>query len=133
MKLGVIQVSGGVLAAALLVAVTSTPSLGRSAAGAAGNGSPRKPDPAVVAIGTKVADWQLSHMDKFDYVPAGQHREHTERRRDWIQAAFYIGLTHFADLVAKQRYVDAVLAHGAAEGWGFDDRPRHADSDATAA
>jgi len=33
----------------------------------------------------------------------------------------------------QPRYVDAILAHGDAEGWGFDQRPRHADADATGA
>jgi rhamnogalacturonyl hydrolase YesR len=88
---------------------------------------------AVLKVGSKVADWQISHMEPFDYIPAGPHRLDTERSRDWIQAAFYIGLTHFADVTGNPRYAEAVLAHGAAEQWGFDPRPRHADSDATAA
>jgi unsaturated rhamnogalacturonyl hydrolase len=90
-------------------------------------------DRSVVAAGSKVADWQLSHMDKFDYIPAGSQRRATEGRRDWIQATFYIGLSQFADLTGDARYADAVLNHGTAEGWGFDTRPRHADADATAA
>ena len=88
-------------------------------------------DRSVLAAGSRVADWQLSHMDNFDYIPAGPHRLDTEGRRDWIQAAFYIGLTQFADVTGHARYADAVLTHGTAEGWGFDTRPRHADSDAT--
>jgi unsaturated rhamnogalacturonyl hydrolase len=90
-------------------------------------------DRSVLGAGRKVADWQLGHMDTFDYIPAGPHRRDTEGRRDWIQAAFYIGLTQFADATGEARYADAVVDHGAAEGWGFDNRPRHADSDATAA
>jgi unsaturated rhamnogalacturonyl hydrolase len=87
----------------------------------------------VLRIGSKVADWQLSHMDSFDYVPDAAHRHDAQSPRDWIQAAFYIGLTQFADVVGDTRYADAVLAHGTAEGWGFDGRPRHADADATGA
>src|SRR6266850_57538 len=90
-------------------------------------------DRSVLAAGSKVADWQLSHLGTFDYIPAGPHRVDTEGRRDWIQAAFYIGLTQFADVSGKARYAEAVLKHGTAEGWDFDTRPRHADSDATAA
>src|SRR5689334_10012959 len=56
---------------------------------------------AVVKVATRVADWQVSHMDNFDYIPAGPHRLDTEGARDWIQAAFYIGLTHFADLTGN--------------------------------
>ena len=69
----------------------------------------------------------------FDYVPDSAFRHDTAAPRDWIQAAFYIGLTAFADASRKPRYVDAILAHGDAEGWGFDQRPRHADADATGA
>lgn len=88
---------------------------------------------AALAIGAKVADWQLNHLSRFDYVPESAYRHDTEATRDWIQAAFYIGLTAFADASRAPRYVDAILAHGNAEGWGFDQRPRHADADATGA
>jgi unsaturated rhamnogalacturonyl hydrolase len=77
-----------------------------------------RPNPAVLAAGAQVADWQLSHMDNFDYVPASQ---------------FYIGLTAYADASSQSKYDDAIVAHGQAEGWGFDKRPRHADADATGA
>ena len=91
------------------------------------------PNSAALAIGAKVADWQLDHMSRFDYVPESAFRHDTEATRGWIQAAFYIGLTAFADASQDRRYADAILAHGAAEGWGFDQRPRHADADATGA
>lgn len=97
------------------------------------------PKPAATALapalaeGARVADWQLSHMDNFDYIPASQFRRDTEAPRDWVQAAFYIGLTAFADASKQPKYADAILAHGQAEGWGFDDRPRHGDADATGA
>jgi unsaturated rhamnogalacturonyl hydrolase len=91
------------------------------------------PDAAALAIGAKVADWQLNHLDNFDYLPDTAFRHDTEARRDWIQAAFYIGLTAFADASRQPRYADVILAHGNTEGWGFDQRPRHADADATGA
>jgi unsaturated rhamnogalacturonyl hydrolase len=90
-------------------------------------------DAAALAVGARVADWQLSHLDNFDYIPAASFRRDTAAPRNWIQAAFYIGLMQFADAVGPSRYTDAVLAHGEAEGWGFDQRPRHADADATGA
>src|SRR5262245_10473844 len=65
--------------------------------------------PSVVAVGSRVADWQLAHMGNFDYIPAGPHRVDAEKHRDWVQAAFYIGLSHFADAVGNPRYVDAVM------------------------
>lgn len=92
-----------------------------------------RPNASVLAVGAKVADWQLAHMDNFDYVPASQFRRDTEAPRDWIQAVFYIGLTAFADASRQPKYAQAIIAHGEAEEWGFDTRPRHADADATGA
>jgi rhamnogalacturonyl hydrolase YesR len=119
----------GVLAGITAVAVFSL-----AACAVPPHGQAAKPlDRSVLAAGSKVADWQLSHMGNFDYIPAGPHRLDTEGRRDWIQAAFYIGLTQFADVTGDASYADAVLKHGTAEDWGFDTRPRHADADATGA
>jgi unsaturated rhamnogalacturonyl hydrolase len=87
----------------------------------------------VLALGAKVADWQLHHLRSFDYVPESAYRHDTEATRNWIQAAFYIGLAAFADASHQRRFTDAILAHGKAEDWGFEDRPRHADADATGA
>jgi rhamnogalacturonyl hydrolase YesR len=120
---------GGVLLGVAVVAL-----LGAAAGAVRPHTQAVKPlDRSVLAAGRKVADWQLSHMDNFDYIPADSHRLDTEGRRDWIQAAFYIGLTQFADVTGDARYADAALNHGTAEGWGFDTRPRHADADATGA
>jgi len=91
------------------------------------------PVSAIDAAGRKVAAWQLTHMDNFDYVPVSQFRKDTEAPRDWIQAAFYVGLYTFADATQDPYLTTAVLKHGEAEGWGFDHRPRHADADATGA
>ena len=88
---------------------------------------------AALTYGKKVADWQLNHLDRFDYIPGADYRRDTEGTRDWIQAAFYIGLAAFADASHERRYANAILAHGKAEDWSFDSRPRHADADATGA
>jgi rhamnogalacturonyl hydrolase YesR len=110
--------------------------LGPPGARAAPPAKPAMTSPAQAAVlveAGRVADWQLSHMDNFDYIPASQFRRDTEAPRDWVQAAFYIGLTAFADASQQPRYADAILAHGARQGWGFDHRPRHGDADATGA
>lgn len=91
------------------------------------------PVSAIDAAGRKVAAWQLAHMDNFDYVPVTSFRKDTEAPRDWIQAAFYIGLYTFADETQDPYLANAVIKHGEAEQWGFDHRPRHADADATGA
>ena len=82
----------------------------------------------VLVLASKVADWQLAHMDSFDYV--GSFKHHTEAPRDWIQATFFIGLTDLADATKSPSYAQALQAHGVREGWDFDGRPRHADADA---
>lgn len=122
----------------LLKAAATAVALGVAAPALA---APRAAAPAVVgvpvasvdAVGRQVAAWQLRHMDKFDYVPVNQFRKDTAAPRNWIQAAFYIGLYTFADAVQDPYLASAVIRHGEAEGWGFDGRPRHADADAIGA
>ncbi|MET0535566.1 MAG: glycoside hydrolase family 88 protein [Steroidobacter sp.] len=87
-------------------------------------------DATPIQIGSQVAEWQLSHMSNFDYVPESAFRRDTEAPRDWIQAAFFVGLSHFAEVANTPAYVSAVLEHGQQEDWGYDHRPRHADADA---
>ena len=119
---------------ALLAAATMQGSIDAGAATSRdAEAGARLPDAAVLAIGAKVADWQLSRMDHFEYVQDPASRHETGAPRDWVQAAFYIGLAAFADASRQPRYVDAILAHGDAEGWGFDQRLRNADADATGA
>ncbi len=111
------------------------------AAAAPAMAAPRVANPAVVGVsvasvdvvGRQVAAWQLRHMDNFDYVPVNQFRKDTAAPRNWIQAAFYIGLYTFADATRDPYLANAVIKHGEAEGWGFDGRPRHADADAIGA
>jgi rhamnogalacturonyl hydrolase YesR len=109
--------------------------LSASNAAVAAQSSTPAPTPGALALeaGAKVAEWQLSHMDSFEYVPAESFRRDTEAASDWVQAAFYIGLTQFADVSGNRKLADAVIAHGETEQWSFDHRPRHADSDATGA
>jgi unsaturated rhamnogalacturonyl hydrolase len=86
------------------------------------------PDPQVIAVARRAADWQLAHLDGFDYVRA--HAAETAEPRGWIQAAFWVGLAAFADVAGDPRYGEAVLAHGRAEGWRLGDRKFHADDQA---
>lgn len=81
-----------------------------------------------IAKAARVADWQLNRLTTFDYVRTFQPQ--TADPRNWIQATLYAGLADFADATGDVRYVEAIERHGAAENWGFQDRPRHADADA---
>jgi len=88
----------------------------------------KTPDPAVIHQARRVADWQLAHMEQFEYVTT--FREPTADPIDWIQATLWVGLTDLADVTGDARYADAVVAHGEAANWGYGTRPRHADADA---
>jgi hypothetical protein len=67
-------------------------------------------------------------MDSFDYI--GSFQRQTADGRDWIQAAFFIGLTDLADAPGGEQYAAALDAHGEREAWSYGARPRHADADA---
>lgn len=80
--------------------------------------------------GDRVAAWQLDHMDGFDYVRT--FREQTSDSTDWIQAAFYIGLTRWAAATGDGRYRAALAEHAAANDWRLGPHYWHADSHAIA-
>ncbi|MDB5458200.1 MAG: glucuronyl hydrolase [Caulobacter sp.] len=100
----------------------------------AGGGAIAAPAPAaapparaaeVLPLARQVADWQLAHMGGFDYV--GTFKDNTAKPRGWIQGAFFLGLTAFADRTGEPRYAQAILDHGRAQAWRLGDRPMHAD------
>ncbi|MDR7230085.1 rhamnogalacturonyl hydrolase YesR [Caulobacter sp. BE264] len=106
---------------------------GAQASAAPQAGPARVSAASVDTAARKVAAWQLAHMDNFDYVPVTSFRKDTEAPRDWVQAAFYIGLSTYAGATQDPYLTRAVLAHGEAQQWSFDHRPRHADADAIGA
>lgn len=91
-------------------------------------GAVQSAEAEALALGRRVADWQLAHMSDFSYVAT--FRGSTEDPTDWIQAAFFIGLTEFADATKESRYAEALISHGRAHQWSYGERPRHADEDA---
>lgn len=102
-------------------------------AGGAAQAKPASPVPATdrvtahqaLALGRQVADWQLSHMDSFDYTRA--HLAKTVDPKGWIQGALFVGLSAFAERTGDSRYAQAVRAHGVSQNWGLGRRPLHAD------
>lgn len=82
-------------------------------------------DAEVTTVANRAADWQLAHMDKFDYVRT--FRDHTENPHGWIQGAFFVGLTRWADYSQNARYQNAVIAKGTMNGWKLGDKAWHAD------
>lgn len=87
------------------------------------------PDEAT-AIGNKVADWQLAHMDNFDYIRT--FRDETEQGTGWEQAAFHIGLARWAAVTGNLRYFSALLEKAEKNDWQLGPRYWHADDQAIA-
>ena len=78
----------------------------------------------VLRLAAKAADWQLAHLD-------GAYVTHqTEESRDprsWEQGAFYVGLTHLADVSGEKRFRAAILSMGRSNQWQLGQRTYHAD------
>jgi rhamnogalacturonyl hydrolase YesR len=79
----------------------------------------------VLAAATRVADWQLAHMD-------GMHitthmKEESRDPRSWQQGAFWVGMTHLAHVTGDKRYSDAIFTMGKANQWRPGQRLTHAD------
>lgn len=116
----------GAVLAGLLVA---SPGLAAQAADHAGR--PHSSSSRVLEQAGRVADWQLAHLDSFEYLATFQRR--AADPVDWLQATFWIGLAELADATDNARYVREIEARGSAARWGFGARPRHADADAIGA
>lgn len=80
----------------------------------------------VLALASRVADWQLAHLEK---MPAGvtSFSEETQRPRSWQKGAFWVGMTRLADVTQEKRFRDAILAQGRANAWQPGPRVYHAD------
>ena len=100
---------------ALAAAVIAAPAPGADATG-------RK---EILALGARVADWQLARMDGRHITShmSGESRE----PRSWQQGAFWVGLTHFADTSGHARFREAALAMGRTHQWLPGPRITHAD------
>jgi rhamnogalacturonyl hydrolase YesR len=83
---------------------------------------------ATLASMTKVADWQLAHLEPVESIKT--MREETRSSRSWQQATFYIGLTALAERSKDKRFTEAVLAQGRGAQWRLGDRKYHADDHA---
>jgi unsaturated rhamnogalacturonyl hydrolase len=80
-------------------------------------------------LGALAANWQLSHMGNFDYIPES-HRMKSADPTFWIQAAFYVGLTHWVDTVEDKDLVQQITAMAKGSGYQLGSRPLHADDHA---
>lgn len=77
-----------------------------------------------VALMSKVADWQLAHLDT-THVSTGPNDQASQL--GWVYGAYYIGMTTFADHTSDAKYANAVLEQGRRQNWSLEARPFHAD------
>ena len=68
----------------------------------------------ILAIGAKVADWQLAN-----------HSQH--RPDDWPQAVGYNGMMALSTISGSRKYHDAMVAMGEKNGWKLGPNHYHAD------
>ena len=84
------------------------------------------PKPAeILADIERVADWQIAHLDKLDYVD--RYREESENPTGWVQGTLYLGLSVLADRSGEARYADAILRHDRMTDWSLSGPAEHAD------
>lgn len=81
-------------------------------------------------IGEKVANWQVNHLDNFDYIAKRYHNA-TSDPKNWIQAAFYIGLTEWTETVNDQNLLTHIKKMAVSEDYELRmHRKTHADDHA---
>ena len=84
------------------------------------------PNPSAIAdVANRAADWQLAHMESFDYVRT--FHDHTRDPRGWVQGAFFVGLGRWVEQTGNPRYQQALVAKGKANQWKLGERGWHAD------
>ncbi len=80
---------------------------------------------SITTVANRAADWQLAHMESFDYVRT--FRDHTENSYGWIQGAFFVGLNRWAEQTNNPRYLQVLVVKGEANKWKLGDKSWHAD------
>ena len=79
----------------------------------------------VLKLASRVADWQLERMGATHGVT--KFAEETANPRSWQQGAFWVGMTHLADVTGEKRFATTINAMGKANQWQPGKRIYHAD------
>lgn len=78
-------------------------------------------------IADRAGQWQIEQLGNLEYIPES-HRAKSENAKFWIQAAFYIGLSRWAETSNSEYFTDFMLEIAKAENYELLlDRPYHAD------
>ena len=81
-------------------------------------------------VATRATAWQLARMDNFDYIPAYKTNKKISDPKEWIQGAFYIGLTRWADTLEDQSLVQVMSKIAKDSDYQIGHRPMHGDEHA---
>jgi len=79
----------------------------------------------VLALAARAADWQLAHMDGLHIT--SHMKEESRQPLSWQQGAFWVGMTHLAEVSGERRFREAILAMGRSNQWQPGPRTYHAD------
>jgi len=81
-------------------------------------------------VATRATAWQLARLDNFDYIPASKTNKKIADPKEWIQGAFFIGLTRWADTVNDENIVARMGEIAKDTGYQTGHRPLHGDEHA---
>jgi len=74
----------------------------------------------IEAVGDKVTDWQLEHLDDLSYIP--NLRDRDRDRRGWQHGALYVGMFDWAVLPGNEYYKNALREIGEKNDWQLGER-----------
>ena len=77
------------------------------------------------AVGDKVFDWQVAHLDDLTFLR--NYRENIADRRGWVHGAMYVGMFNWAALPGNEAYFEPLLTIAEEEEWKLGDRLFHGD------
>ncbi|WP_016956562.1 glycoside hydrolase family 88/105 protein [Catenovulum agarivorans] len=81
-------------------------------------------------LGARAASWQINNLDNLHYIPERYHNA-TSDPKNWIQAAFYIGLTEWTQTLNDKALLKHIQQVAESEGYGLRmHRKTHADDHA---
>lgn len=97
-------------------------------ADAATTASPASIQLSAKAVGERAMAWQLAHMDNFDYVK--KFNKNTADTKNWVQGAFYIGLTRWTEATDSKAGLEAISSISKSNEFELGRRPFHGDDHA---
>jgi len=107
---------------------TSTYNIDAEQAELALSATPASLQSSAKEIGDRAMAWQLARMDNFEDYIVKMGR--TPNQKEWVQAAFYIGLTQWVEATNDPAGLAALKEYAAGNEYQLAERPFHADDQA---